>query len=459
MKMVYVDTHSYEYFQMTLRQLAYNLEQSFSKEELSNRIFINGDTVGNVGDLRSIEEDGFISTLKGSNTYSAMEYIDGVLRNELVADYKIMVKRMEFKGIHIDKLYINPFDSDPKVTHSCVSNIDITIDYFPDEGESISDIIKSINKNMNATTLNSADKKEDIESLSGINGRATAGSGISEVNLKSGEKPNTSVNNDFAYDDMQFWWHIDSNNPNPNSKYKDIPNANMRDYENHIDLETAVDVMTRNGFEYCLDQKGHMVLRSIASVYDYNPSYKMSPFHGTQFILLDIADANNIRDMLDEAIIANNSEADDYNAFGDKAISYERLYDALNGMMSPPPSYQKFAFSLSALLDNIKDYCSHCCNQIDTNTIVTFVVNGSHTPAYSYNDFKDAAVNGKPHYSEYRTVELFRWIDVLSYGIKQRGDIGMGLKKFKFAYTGATRGFEIYGQMYNPPALTIYLDY
>lgn len=58
-------------------------------------------------------------------------------------------------------------------------------------------------------------------------------------------------------------------------------------------------------------------------------------FNNSDIISMNRKDAENILDMLNEAIdrLGRRTENDDNDVFGDRAISYERLIDALEGLI------------------------------------------------------------------------------------------------------------------------------
>lgn len=60
-----------------------------------------------------------------------------------------------------------------------------------------------------------------------------------------------------------------------------------------------------------------------------------SAYENVDFILLSKEDAQNIIDMLNEAILKleDDDHKDDIGVFGEKAISYERLIDRLDGLL------------------------------------------------------------------------------------------------------------------------------
>lgn len=81
------------------------------------------------------------------------------------------------------------------------------------------------------------------------------------------------------------------------------------------------------------DCKGRMVCRSVKPVVKSIIEGGFSPFADCDFISLNREDAENILWMLNYAISkleSGNRTDNDVEVFGDKAISYERLIDALD---------------------------------------------------------------------------------------------------------------------------------
>lgn len=80
-----------------------------------------------------------------------------------------------------------------------------------------------------------------------------------------------------------------------------------------------------------IDGQGRMIFRSKDQFSDRR--FKI-PFDDIGFITIDKQDAQNLYDMLTwamEQIKPGNQEYKDIDVFGDRAISYERLYDYLHG--------------------------------------------------------------------------------------------------------------------------------
>ena len=76
----------------------------------------------------------------------------------------------------------------------------------------------------------------------------------------------------------------------------------------------------------------HSVSNSILKDFDTSKA-----FADCDFITLDKKDAEAIMRWLDE-YCSSKFEGDDIKAFGDMAISYERLHDALEGVLYPEES-------------------------------------------------------------------------------------------------------------------------
>lgn len=95
---------------------------------------------------------------------------------------------------------------------------------------------------------------------------------------------------------------------------------------------------TINSFHSTYSHDGRLILVSEPRSTEYliknglkgNDAYK-----DADFIILSKSDAQNIVDMLNEAILKLEDEnhKDDIGVFGDKAISYERLIDRLDGLL------------------------------------------------------------------------------------------------------------------------------
>ena len=78
------------------------------------------------------------------------------------------------------------------------------------------------------------------------------------------------------------------------------------------------------------DSHGRMIFRSSNEI-----DNKIKPFDDIGFITIDKTDAENILSMLNDAIIRLESgkrQDNDVEVFGDRAISYERLCDYLDGV-------------------------------------------------------------------------------------------------------------------------------
>ena len=74
-------------------------------------------------------------------------------------------------------------------------------------------------------------------------------------------------------------------------------------------------------------------------------AYRTARYIHDKYICISYDDAQNIADMLNEAIEKlgpkDESFGDDIAVFGEKAISYERLVDRLNGLCYPVWEYNK----------------------------------------------------------------------------------------------------------------------
>lgn len=80
------------------------------------------------------------------------------------------------------------------------------------------------------------------------------------------------------------------------------------------------------------DSHGRLIFRSKD---ESDIAKDMKPFGDVEFVTVNRVDAENILAMLNEAILRLESgerEDNDIEVFGDKAISYERLIDYLDGL-------------------------------------------------------------------------------------------------------------------------------
>ena len=80
-----------------------------------------------------------------------------------------------------------------------------------------------------------------------------------------------------------------------------------------------------------IDNRGRFIFRSKDAIHDRELKI---PFDDIGFITIDKQDAQNLYDMLTwamEQIKPGDQEYKDIDVFGDRAISYERLYDYLHG--------------------------------------------------------------------------------------------------------------------------------
>lgn len=106
----------------------------------------------------------------------------------------------------------------------------------------------------------------------------------------------------------------------------------MKQPSKKVLIDQLID--STENMEVGIDTHGRIVSRckdrTFPGVY---VDHEMHPFEGCNFIALDKEDAQNILDMLNEAItrLESGTRSDnDVEVFGDKAISYERLIDALD---------------------------------------------------------------------------------------------------------------------------------
>lgn len=449
MYMAYTDAHSDEYFEMSLRQLAYNLEKCFTEEELNNNvIFVNGQYVANVGEIRSIvDEDEYLPTLRGNNAFYAKKYIDLILHDQMIMHYKFKAKNIYFKIVKSDKLYINPLDPHPVVTYGSDSYIDIEIDSYPSEGESLGDIIR---RESEENEMINPVGNEDAEALEYTNTDKpkTAGSGLSEVNLKS-EIADLDATVDIASLPDVTMWNTDLSSVSSSS-------LGMPDNNNYINLTTAMAVMANKGFDYTIDKQGRMILRSNDSVFiNHNPIYNLESFSRSDFITIPTDEAKNIKEILDEVVLLKQPDGNDYKAFGSRSLAYERLIDSLNGALCPANESFTFKIKLSEIVDSIEKFIND--SHLDTSKIgVHFIMDeesGNGCPVcysgfISYN-------NGKyPHSDREATASAKYWINTIRSDIKKYGDISLQIKGFDYKLT-RSGGFSNYGKNKSLDFLTL----
>lgn len=89
------------------------------------------------------------------------------------------------------------------------------------------------------------------------------------------------------------------------------------------------------------DTKHRLVIRSKEPVdYPVPQLFNLNPFQNVDFISIDKVDADNLIDMIEEAIEFKKSGTrvdDDVEVFGERAISYERLLDYMDLIVYEPP--------------------------------------------------------------------------------------------------------------------------
>ena len=97
------------------------------------------------------------------------------------------------------------------------------------------------------------------------------------------------------------------------------------------------------------------------SIDAYNPERDIFTIAGKDekpfCVMMPIQDATNIYHMLEDAVGRLSESASDLEAFGDKAISFERLYDALekSGVVGNPESAEE----ISELISDDPSVCGH----------------------------------------------------------------------------------------------------
>ena len=103
-------------------------------------------------------------------------------------------------------------------------------------------------------------------------------------------------------------------------------------------------IYSENVDSACLDMRGKLIIKMNDSIFDDDAAEEITgelkSFDGTDFVVINKTDANNIISMLNEAISkleSGNRPDNDIEVFGDRAISYERLIDALDGRIYGTP--------------------------------------------------------------------------------------------------------------------------
>ena len=100
-----------------------------------------------------------------------------------------------------------------------------------------------------------------------------------------------------------------------------------------VTKEILFGMYENGGMEMGIDTKGRLVTRATNSSFpSMYKDHSVVPFKGCSFICIDREDAENILEMLNSAIVRLESgtrQDNDMEVFGLKAISYERLIDAL----------------------------------------------------------------------------------------------------------------------------------
>ena len=105
--------------------------------------------------------------------------------------------------------------------------------------------------------------------------------------------------------------------------------------------EILTAVSESDKFEVAFDTQHRLVARTKEPVeYPIQSLMNTTPFQNTSFITVDKPDIDNIIDMLNDAIDFKKSgtrEDEDVEVFGERAISYERLFDYMGYVDYTPP--------------------------------------------------------------------------------------------------------------------------
>ena len=105
--------------------------------------------------------------------------------------------------------------------------------------------------------------------------------------------------------------------------------------------EILTAVSESDKFEVAFDTQHRLVARTKEPVEYPIPSlFNTTPFQNTSFIAVDKPDIDNIIEMLNDAIDWKKSgtrEDEDVEVFGERAISYERLFDYMGYVSYTPP--------------------------------------------------------------------------------------------------------------------------
>lgn len=110
----------------------------------------------------------------------------------------------------------------------------------------------------------------------------------------------------------------------------------------------------------CLDMRGNLIIRMNESIFDNDAAEeitgKLKSFDSTDFVVINKVDANNIISMLNEAISkleSGNRPDNDVEVFGDRAISYERLIDALDGLIYLTPIIRLSLLGVASKIESL----------------------------------------------------------------------------------------------------------
>ena len=105
--------------------------------------------------------------------------------------------------------------------------------------------------------------------------------------------------------------------------------------------EILTSMSENDKFEVAFDTQHRLVARTKDPVEIPIPSlFNTTPFQNTSFIAVDKPDIDNIIEMLNDSIDFRKSgtrEDEDVEVFGERAISYERLFDYMGYVEYTPP--------------------------------------------------------------------------------------------------------------------------
>lgn len=134
----------------------------------------------------------------------------------------------------------------------------------------------------------------------------------------------------------------------------------------------------------CIDMRGKLIIRMNESIFDDDTAEEITgelkSFDGSDFVVINKEDANNIISMLNEAIAkleSGNRPDNDNEVFGDRAISYERLIDALDGRIYGTPITRLSLLGLATKIDT-------CFLSLNAENVYVFINMNTPTNPISY---------------------------------------------------------------------------